>query len=295
MTATWKAHLTQVKPKRQKIIGLVKGKLPLDDIVLGSLQLKDNHTFIMMGTPEENILKDPSELDLPEVINDLDYDYIPEDDDTYKNDKENKAKLMETISKAKIPLLNPLRQDKKLLVLDLDYTLFDCKTPANHISELMRPGLHEFMATVYECYDIMIWSQTSWRTLEMKVTELGLLTHPEYKIAAVIDISCMFSITTRRPDGTPFKHQVKALDIIWSKFPDQFSAENTIHIDDLGRNFAMNPASGLKISAFKNGPVSRATDRELYPLAKYLILISEIKDFRKLNHKKWKSYPGVRE
>ena len=85
-------------------------------------------------------------------------------------------------SKIKIQILHPLR-GKKLLVLDLDYTLFDCKSPASHISLLARPGLHEFLTAMYQEYELVIWSQTSWRYLEAKITELGMLTHDEYKIS----------------------------------------------------------------------------------------------------------------
>lgn len=127
--------------------------------------------------------------------------------------------------------MHPLRSGKKLLVLDLDYTLIDCKALNNPMIDVMRPGLHEFLAVCYEHYDIVIWSQTSWRALEAKVTTIGLLTHPDYKISFVMDISTMFSVMSQR-DGKPFKHQVKALDIIWTKF-SQYSAKNTVHIDDL--------------------------------------------------------------
>jgi len=105
----------------------------------------------------------------------------------------------------------------------------------------------------------------------------------------------MISITTRRSDGKDFKHQVKPLELIWAKYPERYSAANTIHVDDLSRNFALNPGSGLKISAFKNAPVSRQIDRELFFVARYLLLITGIADFRSLNHKRWKAYPGVAE
>ena len=62
-----------------------------------------------------------------------------------------------------------------------------------------------------------------------------------------------FSVYSRRK-GKPFKHEVKALEIIWAKFPD-YSAANTLHIDDLSRNFALNPQCGLKIPAYKVSPL----------------------------------------
>ena len=49
----------------------------------------------------------------------------------------------------------------------------------------------------------------------------------------------MFSVTSRK-DGKAFKHQVKALPLIWSKL-SEFGPVNTIHVDDLSRNFALNP------------------------------------------------------
>ncbi|RUS15143.1 HAD-like domain-containing protein [Endogone sp. FLAS-F59071] len=292
------ATLTNVPPKRQKLLGFVKGKLPDDSAVLSTLSLKPKPNsitidFLMMGTPDANLFKDPDQVDLPDVVNDLDFDYFPEEH-SYMDEAKVKKKLRDTIAKTQINLINPLRDGKRLLVMDLDYTLFDCKSTVNNITELMRPGMHSFLTAAYEHYDIVIWSQTSWRALEAKITELGILTHQDYKIAFVLDITSMISITTRR-DGKDYRHQVKPLDLIWTKYPERYSAANTIHVDDLSRNFALNPDSGLKISAFKNAPVSRQTDRELFFVARYLLLIAEVPDFKSLNHKKWKAYPGVAE
>lgn len=53
-----------------------------------------------------------------------------------------------------------------------------------------------------------------------------------------------------------------------------------------GRNFALNPNEGLKISPFKDAHTARAAqDRELDKLAHYLIQIAGIQDFRTVNHK----------
>ncbi|KAJ1480510.1 hypothetical protein T484DRAFT_1810442, partial [Baffinella frigidus] len=32
-----------------------------------------------------------------------------------------------------------------------------------------------------------------------------------------------------------------------------YNESNTVHVDDLSRNFALNPQQGLKISAYKEG------------------------------------------
>ena len=47
-------------------------------------------------------------------------------------------------------LLNNMRPGKKLLVLDIDYTLFDHRSTAETGAELMRPYLHEFLTSAYK-------------------------------------------------------------------------------------------------------------------------------------------------
>lgn len=49
-------------------------------------------------------------------------------------------------------MLNDPRPGKKLLVLDIDYTLFDHRSVAESGLELMRPYLHDFLESAYEVY-----------------------------------------------------------------------------------------------------------------------------------------------
>ena len=61
-----------------------------------------------------------------------------------------------------------------------------------------------------------------------------------------------------------------------------FSAVNTVHIDDLSRNFAMNPQSGLKCAQYKlHGELAkRGQDTELVPMTQYLLrLATHVADF----------------
>jgi len=46
-------------------------------------------------------------------------------------------------------MINEPRSGKKLLVLDIDYTLFDHRSAAETGNELMRPFLHEFLTSAY--------------------------------------------------------------------------------------------------------------------------------------------------
>lgn len=49
--------------------------------------------------------------------------------------------------------------------------------------QMKRPHMDAFLTAVYEYYDLAIWSQTSWRWLELKLTELGFLSNPNYRSA----------------------------------------------------------------------------------------------------------------
>jgi hypothetical protein len=54
------------------------------------------------------------------------------------------------VQSIEVKILNPSREGKKLLVLDIDYTLFDHRSVAETGYELMRPFLHEFLTAAYE-------------------------------------------------------------------------------------------------------------------------------------------------
>jgi ubiquitin-like domain-containing CTD phosphatase 1 len=63
-----------------------------------------------------------------------------------------------------------------------------------------------------------------------------------------------------------------------------------VHVDDLARNFAMNPRNGIRVEPFMNAPVTRHTDRELFVLSKYLTLIAKLESFDGLDHSAWREY-----
>ncbi|KAF8503797.1 HAD subfamily IIID h [Russula emetica] len=286
--------MTDVPPERQKILGLVKGRLPPDDGRIGDLGLISGKKFTLVGTPQGHELRDPNRMELlSDVVNDLDVDFSanPAAAESLKNDQRNIRKIREASEKLKINLIHPLREGKRLLVLDIDYTILDTKpltSGALPPSECARPQLHEFLTAIYPHYDICIWSQTSWIWLEAKLIELGMLGGSQsYQISFVLDKTPMFTVFSKR-DGKSYSHHVKPLQVIWNHFP-QFGTKNTIHVDDLGRNFALNPRQGLKISAFRDAHTPRAmADRELDDLAKYLLHVASIEDMEMLNHKDWK-------
>ena len=122
---------------------------------------------------------------------------------------------------------------------------------------LRRPGTHELLKKCYKYYDICIWSQTHWKWIEIKLSEMGMLMNNDYDITFVLDSKAMFKVESKVKDRKSGQmklknHWVKPLQLIWKKFPDHYNQYNTIHIDDLSRNFAMNPQCGLTIKQYRN-------------------------------------------
>lgn len=231
--------ITSVLPERQKILGLSKSTAISDDTLLVCLGIKVNDSafkFTLMGTPEEELVKLESKKESMNhgVFNDLSCDFSSSTPEWHK--------LQEFASTTTIYFINHPRPHKKLLVLDLDHTILHFTSKEEIASERMkRPYMDSFLSEVYPYYDIAIWSQTHWKWLEIKLTELGMLMHPHYRICFVLDKSSMFSMETGK---------VKPLHIIWSKYPQHWNKQNTIHVDDLERNFALNKSSGLLISPY---------------------------------------------
>ncbi|PWN35199.1 uncharacterized protein FA14DRAFT_160452, partial [Meira miltonrushii] len=218
--------MTDVPPERQKILGLARGKLPIDSTSLGEIvyppaSLRDSPhpatgekriTISLIGTPLDQTFKDP-EVETgkgdgkgkkSESLGDIDYS----DPETVKtletvpsSDPHALTKLERAISRFSLtfPIMHEPRKNLKggLLVLDLDYTIADTKRLLHYqvsAREAERPGLHEFLTAVYPYYDICVWSQTSYWWLEAKLTEMGCLTHPGYQISFVLDRTPMFSV-----------------------------------------------------------------------------------------------------
>ncbi|XP_064090620.1 ubiquitin-like domain-containing CTD phosphatase 1 [Macrobrachium nipponense] len=275
---------TCVRPHRQKLLNLkLKGKTPDDDTKMGTIGLRPGTKIMMMGSLESSV-EEAQRIpeNLPPVINDLD---IEEEEVAIENRSEYLQKVEKRVREYEVKILNDMRPGKKLLVLDIDYTLFDHRSTAETGAELMRPFLHEFLTSAYKSYDIAIWSATSMKWIEEKMKLLGVSSHPDYKIVFYLDSLAMITVETQKYGVI----EVKPLGVVWGKFK-HYSQKNTIMFDDLRRNFLMNPQNGLKIRPFRQAHQNRATDRELVRLASYLEDISALTDISALNHSKWEHY-----
>ncbi|XP_066141313.1 ubiquitin-like domain-containing CTD phosphatase 1 isoform X1 [Euwallacea fornicatus] len=278
-------YKTAVRPERQKLLNLkIKGKVSDEECRIATLKLKPNFKIMMMGSLEQDIEEaKTAPTGLPEVVNDFD---IEDEEIAIENQEIYLNKVSKRVKDYEVKILNELRPDKKLLVLDIDYTLFDHRTTAQSGVELMRPYLHEFLTSAYADYDIVIWSATNMKWIIEKMKLLGVDRHPDYKIAFYLDSLAMISVHIPKYGII----DVKPLGVIWGKF-EQFSSKNTIMFDDIRRNFIMNPKNGLRIRPFREAHINRCRDDELLRLSKYLKdLADHCSDFSTVNHKHWEKY-----
>ncbi|KAF2895349.1 hypothetical protein ILUMI_10824 [Ignelater luminosus] len=170
------------------------------------------------------------------------------------------------------------RQGKKLVVVDIDQTIYDRDVSAENLSG--RPYFQEFLAQIYQEYDIAVWSATDMRSLEYKLCVLGIDRHPDYKLLFYLDVRSTVSILILGGEI-----QAKPLNVIWKEFP-QFNSKNTIICDDRQENFFFNSKNGILVSAYFTEDYDK--DDELLKLGTYLKNIAKSNDLGAFDHRVWR-------
>lgn len=107
-----------------------------------------------------------------------------------------RTKMNKCVREYELNELNPSRENKRLLVLDIDYTLFDD-------------------------YDIVMWIE--------KIRLLGMNTS-NYKIWFYLDSAAMMTVHCPKREIV----LVKPLGVIWGNY-SLYSSKNTIMFDDIRR------------------------------------------------------------
>ena len=222
-----------------------------------------------------------SNSDLPEIIDDFDIKY---DDIPVESRQEFLAKVERRVKDYPIKILNEPRPGKKLLVLDVDGTLFDNWSVGERGSDLMRPYLHEFLTNLYPHYDLMIWSATNMKWIEAKLSLLGVSNSAEYRFVCYLDSRALISVQTPERGLV----NTKPLGVIWGKFDGVYTPNNTIMVDDCRHNFLMNPRNGLKVRCFRDAHTNQATDRELVELCRYLMGLVGVASLEEVEHSGWR-------
>jgi ubiquitin-like domain-containing CTD phosphatase 1 len=62
------------------------------------------------------------------------------------------------------------------------------------------------LAASYAMYDIIIWSATDMKWVEVKMGELGCLSNPNYKITCMLDHGSMITVNTDKYGCVPRIH-----------------------------------------------------------------------------------------
>ena len=96
----------------------------------------------------------------------------------------------------------------------------------------------------------------------------------------------MFKIVSKKKDGSEFKHAVKPLQLIWDK--TEWTENDTVHVDDLTRNFSLNPTRGIKCTAYHRDRRGAAEDVELPLISAYLNHIATTPGGMELDHSSWR-------
>lgn len=301
--------LFDVAAAHQKLAGLPPRT---DDATpLAALTLKQPHKLMLVGTPSAALAaaRAAAEAGAAEAVgvdNDLEPPADEGDDDgdapaiSAEEVARAQARIAQRVAAYRPKMLAGFRGGKNVLVLDIDYTLMDHRTPAERPDAMARPFLHAFLEAAYARYDIVIWSATSMRWIVTKMAALGVTTSPRFAVAALYDAGAMIEV--RHPRYGPGPVRIKPLPVLWAQHPGAAGPGNTIMLDDLRRNFLANPAHGLRITACRDMPRIRDSDRELAHLAVYLDAIAGAGaggaaapgGFAALDHRSWRAVLAAR-
>lgn len=224
-------ELTGVPPRNQKLFGW-KAKTVDDTTLLTALGLgAETKKLSLVGNADADIVAFDADAAAAAAAQVADDEDVGLEEVAPESREENVRKLALRVQSSPVVELHPAREGMRLLVLDVggtvpgsdggkgpgltrttDYTIFDHKSPVESVATQTRPWLHEFLATAYAQFDIVIWSATSmkvcWRALlrrpppdacacqwvELKCQQMGMLSHPDYRLRFLLDERPMFTI-----------------------------------------------------------------------------------------------------
>lgn len=195
--------------------------------------------------------------------------------------------------------LSDSRPGKKLVVLDIDRTIFDYSSTS--MRSAARPFLEVFLKGIYDDFDIGIWSATGMDSVIAKLFALGMLENPNYKVLFCMSVDAMILVTVDKkryrvskcvakdwPDNLMvFLFQVKPLQNVWNRYP-QYNCQNTIICDDQNVNFHFNRKNGILVAPYSYE--NHGVDNELLRLLSYLKLIGQCRDLTTFDHEKWRTH-----
>ncbi len=187
-------------------------------------------------------------------------------------------------------------EDKTLVILDLDETLiFASMTELNRKADAMvfsyhiykRPHLEEFLEAVKDDFLLAVWSSASDDYVEEVVKQI-IPAHTSLEFVWGRS-RCTYkrNITINEYgyyDDTPSNHYhyTKPLKKIKRK---KYTLERVLIVDDTPHKSQNNFGNAIYPKEFKG----ETNDNELQQLAKYLYLLKDIPNVRRLEKRNWRS------
>lgn len=220
---------------RQKLAGMKKAS---DDTPLAQLALKRPQRIMLVGPRDEDLLREATAEEraaLEKLVDDV----APDQSARIAAHKRevNLDKVNRRVKEYEPRVVAGFRPGKKCIVFDVDYTLFDHRTVVERPHEQARPFALELFRAVFPFYNIVIFSAAGMDTIVRKLESLGLLSHPEFSIAVILDHGAMITVESAKYGVV----NTKPLGVLWGKYPEHVTPENSLMVDDLRRNFLMNP------------------------------------------------------
>lgn len=165
----------------------------------------------------------------------------------------------------------------KLLVLDIDGTLVSQKRRKqesdNKFEFQLRPGLFAFFKIAMQLeYQFAIWSAAPSPHVSLMIKKIQ-------QEISTLNIQFEF-VWSRDACQIDMKKGIilKPLKFVWAKYPNQFTVENTLVLDNTPRTYKKNKKNALQIKTFRNEHLE--TDQALLETLVRLQTLSHCKDVR---------------
>lgn len=187
----------------------------------------------------------------------------------------------------RLPFRHTPKPGSKLLVVDVDQTVLDCRFAPNvqpHV--LVRPHLSTLLDVAMKLgFELCLWSKTRIEFLKEKKGALFALLKTDFdNLCFSLDRSAMCVV--KSPEGEDHK-EIKPLEVVWTLSEGLWGPHNTLHVDDDAKNFALNPKNGILVSPYRKSLFE--VDNELLLLSYYLKAVVSQPDFTdRANSGQWR-------
>ena len=148
--------------------------------------------------------------------------------------------------------------ERKLLVLDLDYTLYyPSETPivadfcvvADGVSVWIkkRPYLNQFLSYAVENYDLMVWSASSRKYIDQVVSHLL----PDVPLVYIYSSERCTTKWNQFSDE-PHPYVIKDMKKVWRR-NNPYTKKNTLVLDDTPKTYLRNYGNAIPIDGYIGG------------------------------------------